>query len=151
MGNWREHTISVMSEVDRIITAQRHALDTISMLHRFQQSLGLFHLFSLVKALTLLRLWGEELLGVYGWDGTWNDKTSVATFRLITTKEHARLLHLLHLLLSALDIIDIQSLVQAGEVRRRPHIGWAVGRLLLILRDVKVISLLGSAHTIFSR
>ena len=69
MSDGREHAVAIMGQVDRVVSTEGHALNTISVLHSFQQRLCLQILLSLVKAGPLLGLWREELLHVDGCHG----------------------------------------------------------------------------------
>lgn len=89
MCDGREHTISVMGHVDRIVSAEGHAFNTIWVLDCLQQCLSFLHLFSLVKGGSFLGLGREELLGVDGRDRTRYDQTRMATFRLVAAEEHS--------------------------------------------------------------
>jgi len=102
-----EHTVPVMLKVDRVVAPQRHAFDSIMLLHCLQQSLRLFHLLFLVKDIgDLLGLGWEELLNVDGWHGAWNNETGMTILGLVSTKGHSRLLHLLELRFRVDHVVD---------------------------------------------
>ena len=62
MGDRREHTVPIMSHVNRVVAAERHAFNAVWMLDSLQQRLSFLHFLSLVKGGSFLGLGREELL-----------------------------------------------------------------------------------------